>query len=73
MLFGETTKIRSYDFSILLKKTFFFKCINFLLSYLLFAYMPDLMLRLALFYHKETALFPQVLNSSFYYGILYLS
>ena len=43
MLFRQTTKIRFYNFSILLNENKFLKCINFSLSYLLFAYVPDLL------------------------------
>ena len=53
MLFGQTTKIRFYDFSVLLKYNKFLKCINFSLSYLLFVYIPALMLLLShLWFHK---------------------
>ena len=38
MLFGQTTKIRFYNFSILLNENKFLKCINFSLSYV-----PDLL------------------------------
>ena len=36
-------EIRFYNFSVLLKQNKFLKCVNFSLTYLLFAYMPDLM------------------------------
>ena len=53
MLFGQTTKTRFYDFSVLLKYNIFLKCINFSLSYLLFAYIPALMFLLShLWFHK---------------------
>ena len=47
MLFGQTTNIRFYDFSVLLKYNKFLKSINLSLSYLLFASIPALMFLLS--------------------------